>query len=63
MFFAMPKYECKYNDKEKWEDVSESDLLIDLNEFYVRVTPVIQQIIKGKHILTPKAVYRLKLKE
>ena len=61
MFFAMPKYECKYNDKEKWEDVSESDLLIDLNEFYGRVTPVIQKIIKGKHVKTPKAVYRLKL--
>ena len=57
----MPQYECKFNDEEKWEDVSESDLLRDLNEFYGSVTPVIRQIIKGKHVQTSKAVYRLKM--
>jgi hypothetical protein len=35
----------------------------DLVECYSRVTPVIQEIFNGKHILTPKAVYRLKMKE
>ena len=59
----MPKYECKHNGKGKWEDVSESDLLRDLNEFYGRVTPVIQQIIKGKNVQTSKAIYRLKLRK
>jgi hypothetical protein len=59
----MPQYECKYNDKEKWEDVSEADFLIEIIELHGRVTPVIQQIIEGKHVLTPKAVYRLKLNE
>jgi hypothetical protein len=61
MIFSMPQYECKHNGKGKWKDVSESELLRDLNEFYGRVTPVIQKIIKGKHVQTPKAVYRLKL--
>ena len=61
MMFTMPKYECKYNDKGKWQDVSELDLLIEIDEFYGRVTPFIQQIIEGKHVLTSKAVYRLKL--
>jgi hypothetical protein len=63
MNFSMPQYECKFNDKERWEDVSESDVLIDLNEFYGMVTPEIQQIIKGKHVRTSIAVYRLKIKE
>jgi hypothetical protein len=57
----MPQYECKYNDKGKWQDVSELDLLIEIDEFYGRVTPFIQQIIEGKHVLTSNAVYRLKL--
>jgi len=61
MIFSMPQYECKHNGKGKWKDVSESDLLRDLNEYYGRVTPVVKQIIKGKHVKTPKAVYRLKL--
>ena len=63
MNFSMPQYERKHKGKGKWEDVSESDLLRDLNEFYGRVTPVIKQIIKGKHVQTPKAIYRLKLKK
>ena len=57
----MPQYERKQKGKGKWEDVSESDLLRDLSEFYGRVTPVIRQIINGKHVRTPKAIYRLKL--
>ena len=61
MMFTMPQFECKYNKKGKWEDVSELDLLIEIDEFYGRVTPFIQQIIEGKHVLTSKAVYRLKL--
>ena len=59
----MPQYERKYKHKGRWEDVSESDLLRDLNEYYERVTPVIKQIIKGKHIQTSKGVYRLKLRK
>ena len=59
----MPQYERKQKGKGKWEDVSESDLLRDLNEFYGRVTPVIRQIINGKQVRTPKAIYRLKLRK
>ena len=59
----MPQYECKFNDKERWQNISESDLLRDLNEFYGRVIPVIQQIIKGKNVQTSKAIYRLKLRK
>ena len=57
----MPQYERKHKGKGKWEDVSESDLLRDLNECYGRVTPVIKQMIKGKQVRTAIALYRLKL--
>ena len=63
MMFAMSKYECKYHDKERWEDISEIELLGDLSESKEGVTPAIRLIIEGKHVLTPKAVYRLKLEE
>ena len=63
MIFSMPQYECKVRNKEGWEHVSESDMLRDLNEFYGRVTPVILQIMKGKHVQTSKAIYRLKLRK
>ena len=61
MKFRMQRYECKFKDKRKWEEVSELDMLGDLIECYNRVSPVLQEIFNGKHILTPKAVYRLKL--
>ncbi len=61
MNFYMYKYERRFHDSEKWEEVSEPDLLVDLIELQGRVTPFLQQIIEGKHILTHKAVYRLKL--
>ena len=54
MIFTLPQYECKHNGKGKWKDVSESDLLRDLNEFYGRVTPDIKQIIKGKYFRLQK---------
>lgn len=63
MIFSMPQYEFKVKNKERWEDVSESDMLRDLNEFYGKVIPVILQIMKGKHIQTSKAIYRLKLRK
>lgn len=63
MIFKMPKYECKYHDKEGWEDISEIDLLGDLAKSNEGITFAIQQIIDGGRVLTSKAVYRLKLKE
>jgi len=59
----MPQYECKFNDEEKWEDVSESELLSDLKVYYGSVSNAIQQIIKGKHVRTSKGVYRLKMRK
>jgi hypothetical protein len=56
----MNRYEVKYFDKEEWEEISEIDLLTNFCETFDRVTPAVQEMIKGKHVLTPQAVYRVK---
>ena len=58
MMFATSKYQRKDHDKDRWEDISEIELLGDLFEFNEGVIPAIQQIIEGKRVLTSKAVYR-----
>jgi hypothetical protein len=58
--FSMPLYEVRYNDHLKWEKITELDLLEGLSRTYDRVAPVIQQMLEGKHIQTPEAVYRFK---
>ena len=60
MSFAMPLYEVRRHGDLEWEEISEIDLMQRLHESYDRVTPAIQQMIEGKQVLTPEAVYRLK---
>ena len=63
MMFAMPQYEVRNLNKADWEEISEIDLMQRLHEHYDRVTPAIQQMIEGQHLLTQYAVYRLKRRE
>jgi len=58
----MNRYEVKYFDKGKWEEISEIDLLANLCETFERITPAVQEMIQGKQVLTPQAVYRVKAK-
>jgi hypothetical protein len=60
MLFSMPSYEVKYHNKNKWERISEAKVLGRLSEIYGRVTPVIQEMIDGKQVPTPNAVFRIK---
>jgi hypothetical protein len=60
MMFSMPRYEVRFHDRTKWEEISEIELMHRLHEFYDRVTPVIQQMMDGEQVLTTDAIYRLK---
>ena len=60
MMFAMPSYEVKYKNKNEWEEISEINVLGSLQEVYSQVTPVIQELIDGKQVPTPNAIYRIK---
>ena len=58
--FTMPRYEVRYNENEEWEEVSELEFMDGLYRLYDRVTPAIKEMIEGKELRTPHAVYRLK---
>ena len=58
--FSMPRYEVRYNENEEWEEVSELEFMDGLYRLYDRVTPAIKEMLEGKELRTPHAVYRLK---
>ena len=58
--FAMPRYEIRYNENEEWKEISELEFMDGLYKLYHRVTPAIKEMIEGKELRTPDAVYRLK---
>jgi len=60
--YTLPLYEAKYNEKEDWEEIPEIQLMDGLYRIYKKVTPAIKEMIEGKEIVTPEAVFRLKMK-
>ena len=60
--FTMPLYEAKYHEKDEWIEISELELMDQLYRTYKKVTPAIKDMIMGKEVHTPDAIYRLKLK-
>lgn len=62
MRYAMPRYEVKYNGNDNWEEISDIEVMEELYKHFERVTPAIKQMINGKNLTTPDAVYRLKWK-
>ena len=60
--FTLPLYEAKYNEKEDWQEITEIQLMDGLYRIYKKVTPAIKEMIEGKEIVTPEAVFRLKMK-
>jgi hypothetical protein len=60
--YALPLYEAKYNEREDWKEISEVELMEGLYKVFDKVAPAIKEMIEGKEIDTPKAVYRLKIK-
>lgn len=56
----MPRYEVRYDGNGEWIEISELELMDGLYKLYSRVTPAIKEMLKGKELRTPNAVYRLK---
>jgi hypothetical protein len=63
MMCAMPQYEVRNFDRAEWEEISEIELLEALYKIYKKITPAIKDMIMGKEVKTPDAVYRLKVQE
>ena len=60
MKFKMLHYEVRYFDKTEWEKISEVEILESLLDAFVRVTPALRNMIQGKQVTTPDAIYRIK---
>ena len=60
--YSLPLYEAKYNEKEEWKEISEVELMEGLYKVFEKVTPAIKEMMDGKEINTPEAVWRLKIK-
>jgi len=57
---TMPRYEVRYHENEDWKEISELEFMDGLYRLYRRVTPAIREMLTGKELHTPFAVYRLK---
>jgi hypothetical protein len=57
---TMPRYEVRYHENEDWKEISELELMDGLYRLYRRATPAIKEMLTGKELRTPGAVYRLK---
>ena len=60
--YSLPLYEAKYSETEEWREISEVELMEGLYRVFEKVAPAIQEMMAGKEINTPQAVYRLKIK-
>jgi hypothetical protein len=59
--YALPLYEAKFSETEEWREISEVELMEGLYGVFDKVTPALQEMMDGKEIITPRAVYRLKI--
>ena len=60
MKFKISQYEVRYFDKDDWEEISESVVFERITDSFGRVAPVIYDLLQGREIITPNAIYRRK---
>jgi hypothetical protein len=61
MQIDMPKYEVRYLEGGRWEDISEKNIMESLVDIFDQVTPIMTEILHGKEVTTPCGIYRLKI--
>lgn len=62
MQIEMPQYEVRNSNEDRWEEISEKTFLETLADVFDPVTPILDDILHGKEIITPYGIYRLKLR-
>jgi hypothetical protein len=60
MQFKFIQYEVKYIGENQWKEISEKTCMEFLVDSFDPLTPIIAEILNGKEIKTPYAIYRLK---
>jgi hypothetical protein len=61
MLIDMPKYEVRNVDGDRWEDISEKNIMESLVDILDQITPIMTEILHGKEVSTPCGIYRLKI--
>ena len=59
MKIALPKFEVKKSDMDCWQCISEVDALEILQTNFERITPLIDEMLQGKEIMTPHGIFRI----
>ena len=57
---TMPRFEVRDDENGEWIEISDLHFMDGLYKLYRRVTPAVKEMINGKELRTPDAVYRIK---
>ena len=60
MQLTSTKYEVLYDNKEGWQDISEIKAMDRISDWYDQISPVLQDLFRGKEISTRNAIFRIK---
>jgi len=60
MQFKITQYEVKHLGENQWKEISEKTCMEFLVDSFDPLTPIIADMLNGKEIRTPYAIYRLK---
>ena len=56
----MPRFEVRDDESGEWIEISDLHFMDGLYKLYRRVTPAVKEMLNGKELRTPDAVYRIK---
>ena len=54
------QYIIKQNERDGWKIISEATALELLYDDFSKITPVIDDMLNGKEVITPKGILRIK---
>ena len=60
MQLTSTKYEVLYDNNEGWQDISEIKAMDKISDWYDQISPVLQDLFRGKEISTRNAIFRIK---
>jgi hypothetical protein len=60
MFPMLTQYEFKDSYSDDWRKVSETLFLKNLADVFDPLTPLLDEMLQGKEIITPEGTYRMK---
>ena len=56
----LPRYEVRYDTNGEWVEITDLEFMDGLYKLYRKASPAVKEMINGKELRTPGAVYRLK---